>query len=355
MDNHNKIEEFTTSDGKKIKTEEELTNKLIENTKETLNQKQQYQNKEEQDNIQKTISIAPHYTVDTKEEEIYAKDPNYNRIDNLPSKFLPYSFSHIFIRKMKVGDWISLTNAVKHKNITLFLDALDPTLSIPIRDLTYPDFVWFAYWQRLNSFPKKPLNITWISKYGNENTLEVTNSLIKTNELNITLEDYEEKIIKVGYKIPTVRDYEVSMSNMLSEEDLNLFNYSQYLQMDQYKSLKDYIENSVKHSIDKLKEGDISITDNIENIKKLINFGVIESVEVTDPQYSVDKFIERVGTSIEVLKKEKDQDEAAISYMSQMKADFLRRKEAGEDLSKPIPDTVQLGFSPWGFFPGIQK
>ena len=295
-----------------------------------------------------------HYTKDTKKEQNFNDDPDYIRIDNLPSKFIPYNFSSIWFRPLKVGDWVKITQAVVHQNVTSFLDALDPSISIPIRDLCYQDFVWFMYRQRLESFPNSPINVTWVSKYGNTNELQI-NSAPETIYFSLNQEEYT-KIFGVTFRMPNVRDYEVIESKLLDPEKELLYKQVQYFQTSiQFDSEKDEIRNFISKSVEWMKDRKLSELQELSKIKKLMAFGVNQELQLIDKHYTIEGWVQKIKEAIKLEKNSEYPNQDTVDFLLQSLSDIEEKKEKGEDLSKPDKEVVTHEFSPWGFFPDLEE
>ena len=297
-----------------------------------------------------------HYTEDQPTEIDYAKDPRYLRIDNLPSKFVFYGFSQVFARPLDVDLWIALTQAVNRQNITEFIDVFDKTLSVSIRELAYHDFIWYMYWQKLNSFPKQPIQITWTSRYGNENQTRVTDVNVIVDELELDPGDYQQ-LVEQGFRFPTVRDYEILMSGLLTPEQTEKYRIAQYYQFNelQYPNDKARVENYVKDSIVLIGQRSIPELDEFPEVKRQLTFGIKSQVELTDEHYSLDDWKQHLRRGVELVRARPDADQQVAEFMLNTLAQIKLREEAGEETGKAVPETVTLEFSPWGFFPDLPE
>lgn len=295
-----------------------------------------------------------HYTQDTPEETDYSQDPRYMRIDNLPSKFVFYDFSQVFGRAMDVDDWVNLTRAVNRKNITEFIDAFAPTLSVDIRDLALNDFIWFMYWQRLNSFPQNPLQISWMSRYGNRNQTQVSNTNLFNVDIEINRQEYLE-IMAQGYRVPTVRDYEVIMSGYLTPDQTLKYNIAKYLNIDlSYENAKEETENFVADFLAAVGKTPLPTIAGLDEIKTKFEFGIRNEVELLDQHYNTAEWKASLEKGVKVLLQMEERDEQLFEFMQTRLADLKAREEAGEEL-QPSPETVEITFTPWNFFPDIQE
>ena len=296
-----------------------------------------------------------HHTVDQPTEEDYAKDPNYTRLDNLPSKFIFYPYSQIFARSLTVTDWVVLTQAVNHQNITEFLDLFDTTLSVPIRDLAFNDFIWFMYWQRMRSFPRQPLQITWVSRYGNQNQTQVTSTEQVVDTIKIDREEYD-KLQKNGYRVPTARDYEILMSGYLTPEQMDTYRIAQYLEVDlDYPDEKTRIENQVKDSIERVGTLPLDQIAELDEVKEKLQFGVKNSIELVDEHFNIEDWKVQLAKGVKIIRNNPDAEQSMADFLDNQLSRIKLDEEAGEDVGGASPEMISLGFSPWGFFPNVSE
>ena len=211
------------------------------------------------------------------------------------------------------------------------------------------------YWQKLNSFPKQPTNINWVSRYGNENRSRVTDLSVIVNELDMEPERFQE-LDAQGWRFPTVRDYEILMSGLLTETQNDKYHIAQYLKFDlDYPDDKTQIENYVKDSIQAIGSKPTTMISEIFDIQDEMDFGVKSEVELIDQHYDLEDWKESLRKSIQIVRADKDADQQVGDFMQNTLTQLKLRKEAGEETGKPSPEMVTLEFSPWGFFPNIPK
>lgn len=202
-------------------------------------------------------------------------------------------YDDVLLKTLDVSTLKKVSAAISAKDFTLLLDALDSRISMDIRDLTVPDFYFFMYWQRLNSYPRSPHMVPWTSKYGNKNITRVTMTDLTIKELQMTkatLEAWRQK----GIDIPRIRDMEVLADTELSAEDRWELEYAQYMY------IPDVTETILQDKRDKLAEIGPEALVLVDEFSDLIIHGVEESVTVRDDKFEMDP-------AIDFLKEEIDQ------------------------------------------------
>lgn len=212
---------------------------------------------------------------------------------DFPSRSRVYSLKEIQVKALTVSTLKKLAAAIRAKSFTLMLDALDHHITLDIRDLTVPDFYFFLYWLRINSYLRSPYLLTWTSKYGNENTTRITMPILSIKELEMTeheLAEWREK----GLDIPRIRDMEILSNDELSTEDRWEIEYAQYV----YAEVN---ENYLSTKLEVFNEGGPDMVSDIEAFSTRIQHGVTESVRVTDERFEMDAAIAYLTEEIETL------------------------------------------------------
>lgn len=200
---------------------------------------------------------------------------------DFPSHNLSYApGKDIFCRIIDIPVMAKLSAAVKSKSFTMFLDALDPCISMDIRELTPSDLTFFMYWLRLESFPKIAMAFPWVSKYGDELETKVNRTDLEIKEIEITAEEYAEYVAQ-GYRLPTVRDMELLEDTGLSEEDRFRLELCQYVQGDEEFNPETYVSSKLEALTAK---GAMAYIE-VQEFAKKITHGVVESAEVTNHKF----------------------------------------------------------------------
>lgn len=100
---------------------------------------------------------------DTTQNQINeAPTENHVRV-SVPSNCVFYSkdVSAIYVRPFHLGDINSMSTAKNANDIPSYIRAIGKTVSLPVESLTQDDFQAICYWHRVNSYPRKPLTLTW--------------------------------------------------------------------------------------------------------------------------------------------------------------------------------------------------
>ena len=102
----------------------------------------------------------------------------------LPSNGLAGYPSQIRVRKFGGPDLVRLGAARKAGSFPMVVGAIAATIqSVDVRVLTTGDFDYLMYWHSINSLAKRPLTVTWESRYGYQNKTTVEKSMRKTTYL----------------------------------------------------------------------------------------------------------------------------------------------------------------------------
>ena len=139
------------------------------------------------DNKPKVVDDVPKTT---KTDKVYTA-----KLD-LPSRFLPYEFSELHVRRLTVGEVKRIREMVESGSSGYTLaDTLTPAMSVHPGELTMGDFWYVLAWLRLNTFTNTPMTLQW-----------VCSSCGSKQESNINLPELEIQELRRDYIEPaTVR------------------------------------------------------------------------------------------------------------------------------------------------------
>lgn len=292
-----------------------------------------------------------------------SRNAKYERVPLL-SGFVFYPWKDLQARKINVPDQIKISKAQKTQNITAFIDAMGATIDpeIDIRDFSVPDFYYFLYWHRFNSYTSTPFLVSWTSKYGNRNDYRITDTSLKYDPPKITGEEYREWQAK-GFCIPTVRDMEVFMAENLNEDELDLFLRAQFFsglpkQDGEPVSIQDKIDYMIS-----LGEEDVNVLEQLSAFREAINFGVSERTDVTDAKFDPAVWAESLEKQAAYLRLEAEslRELNFGVYIAKMaEADEANREaveirsslEAGGEVLPDI-ETITLNVGILDFFPNL--
>ncbi|QIG70228.1 hypothetical protein EVB87_128 [Rhizobium phage RHph_N28_1] len=260
----------------------------------------------------------------------------------VPSLGVPYGIStnSIWVRPLDVPMLAQVHAAQMEgqrgnnfKALTMFIDALSPTIrEMDIRDLTVPDWHSHLYWLRLNSYPRSPFTVPWISRYGNENISRVTSSHFEFEELAMTREEFL-KWRKKGITFPTLRDMEMLTNPEMNDATRWTITYAQYV----------YIEGPVtpdlmKRKIDALNKGGPDLIADINEFGALMSHGVVEQISVRDEKFEINAAIEYIENEIEqlttALNAALDKSDESGEAMGRLFNIGMRVTERGEEVKK---------------------
>lgn len=98
--------------------------------------------------------------------EHYLRDARFLDIGDLPTGFSPYEFKQLLIRQFTVAELQLLHHAMhsQHKPYAHIIRAVQMACSIDVNKLTDGDFEYVMAWERMHSFPKVPLQVSWQCK-----------------------------------------------------------------------------------------------------------------------------------------------------------------------------------------------
>ena len=152
----------------------------------------------------------------------------WERVD-LPSRFIPYEWNDLSIKRFGVMDHAKVARAVKARNTSIMLDVLSSCCNRDVRELVWNDFQSVVIWHKVNSYINTPYTISWNSRYGARGNVTVRATELRETPLEKTREQYREWRAK-GFALPTARDIEAFETIKESQEDvLFLFERAQWV------------------------------------------------------------------------------------------------------------------------------
>lgn len=280
----------------------------------------------------------------------------------LPSNCLPYDFSEVYIRPLKVRALGMIYAAHVNKSFSLLLDALNPYINVDIRELTPQDLTFIMHWLRGNSYPKSPMKIKYRTRYGNDVEIPVKVSNLKITDLEMTKDEYKSWKAK-GIVFPTVRDMELLFGDDISADVRFNLEYAQYVGIEKPETYADYVDLK----LDKLDELGIGIIPIIDEFSELTDHGIEESITFSDPKFdplkAADYFDTQVSNMLETLKRipEEDRDRMTNSILDigqaaeELANEALELREAVERGEKPVAkeEVVAIRLEATDFFSNL--
>jgi len=216
---------------------------------------------------------------------------------SLPSGFIFYDFDTIKVRKFEIRDLAKMNRVVQNESTKMFKEVIQNCVDRDINLLTAGDFKYICYWLRLNSYPKSPMTVKWLSKYGNENISQVRKSELQVYAPEIT-EKQLAKWREEGFEVPITKFSNIFDTELESDDEF-LYSNAQFFRGDTWEekihTMEDYLEKNGLEALNKVKEFD-----------DLIDHGVKEELTVVDSKFDVDEYIKVLKTRIEKMKKAVD-------------------------------------------------
>lgn len=298
------------------------------------------------------LEEPPRMRQDLKTRPSFPKDklgPEWKRVD-FPSNLVPYKgVAEIYLRPFEVADLEAIYDSIQTNNSSGYFDALDQCISMDIRDLTVPDFIYMQYWLRMSSYTKSPFLISWTSRYGEnlEETLSTTN--LQTIMLDMTREEYADWEAQ-GIVFPTLRDSEYILESIPDNPEPNtpqkddwIMQNAQYI----YLTPEELKQGRVmEQKIAKLRSNkDPDILASIQEFARISEHGVIEMIETTNKQFDPVKaivFLRDQAKSLQTLARGVADENEAIEQT----AGILQLLNASEEFieeAKQIEDTLARG------------
>lgn len=275
--------------------------------------------------------------------------PEWRRVD-FPSNLVPYkNITEIYVRTFQVADLEAVYDSVETRNHSGYIDALDQCISVDIRDLTVPDFMYFQYWLRMASYTKSPYTITWTSRYGDDIEERLSMPNLKVQSLEMTREQYAEWEAQ-GVCFPTVRESEYIINATSESPDGEVDNPPDNwaMQNAQYLKLPDDApkHNRMEQKISLLRSSkDVDLLVTIQEFAAAIDHGVIESIVTVNPKFEPKKAIEFLrdqAIRLRTLARGAAEQSEAIEQAAGM----IRLVEAAQefdDEAQLIEDTLAKG------------
>lgn len=240
------------------------------------------------------VVAAPLKQEETKPRPPFPKSelgPEWRRID-FPSNLVPYpGVEELYLRPFEVLDLEAIYDSIETENHTGYLDALDQCISMDVRDLTVPDFIFMQYWMRMSSYPRSPYTVTWTSRYGNDIKQKLAPPELQLIYLNMTREEYADWY-KRGICFPTVRESEFIINSSPAPDPTNgkrdttretwAMQNAQYVRLDADAPVTDRMRQKML----KLRTSkDIDILTDIQNFAIASEHGVVENITSVDPNF----------------------------------------------------------------------
>jgi hypothetical protein len=219
---------------------------------------------------------------------------NSFRVD-LPSNGVFYNFNSIMVRPFDVPELAKLYRARQQRSQTLLIDCVALVCEgIDVRDLTPRDFRYILYQLRINSFLRSPYRLTFTSFYGNRNEFTITESNLDVKLLQASPEEYAEWQAR-GLSMFTVRDQEEydNSRQRLGEDAEFYWSRAKYCPgANVAEKIKSFHKICKEHGID-------FMFHEIEQFnRKFEDYGVTETVELTDQHFNAQVALERLNAEI---------------------------------------------------------
>lgn len=226
-------------------------------------------------------------------------DEKWQRVD-FPSNLVPYpGVDEIYLRPFTVPVLEQMYDAIEARNHSAYIDAIDKCVSIDIRDLTVPDWIYAQYWIRISSYTRSPYTIKWTSKYGNEHATPVKMTDLKTVILKMTPEEYSDWLSK-GFSFPTLRESEYMILNEDEESPDNdwVVQNAQYLFLP-----NDFEGDRMKEKMRIFREKeDVEFLVDIQDFAAMTEHGVVESIRLRDGKFEPKEAIAFLNYSADQLR-----------------------------------------------------
>lgn len=199
----------------------------------------------------------------------------------------------VFIRKLKGVDVIAIGQASNEASFSAFIDALAPTVKgIDIRKLTYGDFQGLMYWHLFRSFTKTPIIRNVTSKYGNQIKLEIQNHDLKYKLVGVTPLQWRDVYKPLGFFPKTVAFVEYYEEKRAAKASLNeLWTLERFEGLAGSPEIREAIYNNM----------DITTLETLKRFTDEAAHGILEVVEVQDPEFDVRVWLSMLESYKEVL------------------------------------------------------
>lgn len=161
-----------------------------------------------------------------REASLCDTDSRYHDLtDNLPTQFVFYPFDRLSVRPLQLADHIKLGSGSKVGSARTICEGIGATIDRDWLNLAFADFIFIAFWLRVNSYQENQYSLTWICE-GREhnrkvflgelpedtlkNTSTITKADVKVNSIDFeVVEPLAQLLSEKGIFItaPTVRDF----------------------------------------------------------------------------------------------------------------------------------------------------
>jgi len=190
-----------------------------------------------------------------------------------PSCYRLYDFKAATIKPFKIVHLTQIVAVLSNNDLKLMFNLFDDVHSVKTGNLTLADFEFLLYYQWFNTF-KKPLEITWTSKYGNDNIAKVEMSDFKIKRLEtLDLTDY------TNFVVPRAEEM-LLLNGELKPEVKWVYDRIQYLP-----------GNSIADKVATFADGDPSVLDTIRKFIKATNHGLDKTISRTDEKFDSAKYL----------------------------------------------------------------
>lgn len=117
--------------------------------------------------------------------------PRHIRV-KVPSNCVFYGkdVTSIFACPFDVNHIAAMSTAKNSQDLPAFIRAIGATLNVPIESLTQDDFYAVCFWHRINSYPSKPLTLSWTC--GAVKHVELANKIAPPNATPELLEEIDD-------------------------------------------------------------------------------------------------------------------------------------------------------------------
>jgi len=285
-------------------------------------------------------------------------DSNSFRVD-LPSNGVFYDSGAIQIRPFDVPELAKLYRARQQRSQTLLIDCVDSVCDgIDVRNLTPRDFRYILYQLRINSFLRSPYRLSFTSFYGNRNEFTITESNLDVKLLQATQEEYDEWRER-GLVMFTVRDQEEydNSRQKLGEDAEFYWSRAKYCPGNNVADkIKNFRKICKEHGID------FMFHEVEEFNRKFEDYGVTETVELSDQHFDAKVALERLnaevmatGALLRDTTLAVSVADAALERINLLQTDINRINTeiltSGE--ATPRRETIEFSIEVADFFPSI--
>lgn len=279
----------------------------------------------------------------------------------LPSNEIFYKYPELILAPLEVPQYAQLYKARKENDESALIDVIGAATNIDIRDLTVKDFRYLMYKLRIISSVRAPYKLSYTSIYGNRNefSINTTNLSVKILQ-DVTAEEYESYLER-GFTMPTMRDQEEfnGLQRRLGNTGEFLWSHAKYIAGSD-------VNNKITNLRELPKKLGILAADLFADIdyfaNKFENYGVTESVDLTDKHFNASKAIEKLSTEIANTDQLLINQTLSVALVNNL---VNRRKELVDDMARieaeiantgeaaPKRETIEFSIEIADFFPVI--